>query len=245
MTADRDPAHPPRTPSRPRPIVAIDGPAGAGKSTVAREVARALGYVLVDTGALYRAVALAAHLRGTSRDDGAAIEALAMDLVAKRALTMQARAGQTPTLVLDGVVRTDELRTPDISQGASVVSRYPGVREALLDLQRSFGREGGVVLEGRDIGTVVFPDAEVKFFLTATDERRARRRHAELTDRGVASDFEDVLREVRERDERDAARDVAPMRAAEDAVVLDSSERTVAEVVAVICAAARQNERSG
>ncbi|MBL8682753.1 MAG: (d)CMP kinase [Myxococcales bacterium] len=234
------------TPSRarrPRPIVAIDGPAGAGKSTVAREVAVALGYVLVDTGALYRAIALGAHLRKTPRDDRHAIESLAEELVASGALEMHARAGQTPTLVLDGVARTDELRTPDISQGASVVSRYPGVRAALLELQRSFGRQGGVVLEGRDIGTVVFPDAEVKFFLTATDERRAHRRHAELVERGTESRFEDVLREVRERDERDAARDIAPMRAAEDAVVLDSSERTIAEVVAVICDAARQCER--
>lgn len=219
---------------RARPVVAIDGPAGAGKSTVAREVARALGYVLVDTGALYRAVALAAQLRGITRDDGAAVESLAHALVASERLAMVARAGETPVVTIDGVARTDELRTPDISQGASVVSRYPGVRAALLDLQRSFGRDGGVVLEGRDIGTVVFPDAEVKFFLTATDEERARRRHGELVERGDASSFESVLAEVRERDARDAARDVAPMRAAEDATLLDSSLLSIDEVVRII-----------
>jgi len=224
---------------RSRPVVAIDGPAGAGKSTVAREVARALGYVLVDTGALYRAVALAARLRGVDREDRARVEALSVELVRSGALAMKAVAGATPIVIVDGIDRTDELRTPDISQGASVVSRYPMVRESLLDLQRSFGRDGGVVLEGRDIGTVVFPDAEVKFFLTASDEERARRRHEELRERGDSSTFESVLAEVRERDARDAARDVAPMRAADDAVLLDSSKLTIAEVVAIITERAR------
>ena len=224
---------------RSRPVVAIDGPAGAGKSTVAREVARALGSVLVDTGALYRAVALAARLRGVDREDRARVEALSVELVRSGALAMKAVAGAAPIVIVDGIERTDELRTPDISQGASVVSRYPMVRESLLDLQRSFGRDGGVVLEGRDIGTVVFPDAEVKFFLTATDEERARRRHEELRERGDSSTFESVLAEVRERDARDAARDVAPMRAADDAVLLDSSKLTIAEVVAIITERAR------
>jgi cytidylate kinase len=224
---------------RSRPVVAIDGPAGAGKSTVAREVARALGYVLVDTGALYRAVALAARLRGVDREDRARVEALSVELVRSGALAMKAVVGATPIVIVDGIERTDELRTPDISQGASVVSRYPMVRESLLELQRSFGRDGGVVLEGRDIGTVVFPDAEVKFFLTASDEERARRRHEELRERGDSSTFESVLAEVRERDARDAARDVAPMRAADDAVLLDSSKLTIAEVVAIITERAR------
>ncbi|MFO0556548.1 MAG: (d)CMP kinase [Polyangiales bacterium] len=222
------------TTKRARPVVAIDGPAGAGKSTVAREVARSLGYVLVDTGALYRAVALAAHLRGIDREDRAKVEALCDELVRSGALEMRAGPGERPIVIVDGVERTDELRTPDISQGASVVSRYPRVRESLLDLQRSFGRDGGVVLEGRDIGTVVFPDAEVKFFLTATDEERARRRHEELRDRGDASSLESVLAEVRERDARDAARDVAPMRPADDARVLDSSTLSIADVVSII-----------
>lgn len=224
---------------RARPVVAIDGPAGAGKSTVAREVARALGYVLVDTGALYRAVALAAELRGISRDDRPSVERLARELVATGALEMRARAGETPVLSIDGVAQGESLRTPEISKGASVVSRYPGVRAALLELQRSFGRDGGVVLEGRDIGTVVFADAEVKFFLTATDEERARRRHAELRERGIDATFEAVLEEVRERDARDAERDIAPMRPADDAVQLDSSKLTVPEVVKIICEAVR------
>jgi cytidylate kinase len=224
---------------RPLPVVAIDGPAGAGKSTVAREVARQLGYVLVDTGALYRAVALAARERAIALDDRAKIESLARELVASGALTMTARAGETPLVTVDGRVRTDELRTPEISQGASVVSGHPGVREALLDLQRSFGREGGVVLEGRDIGTVVFADAEVKFFLTATDDERARRRHEELQSKGTDVSFARVLSDVRERDARDAERDVAPMRAADDAVLLDCSAMSVSEVVGVIAGRAR------
>lgn len=224
---------------RARPVVAIDGPAGAGKSTVAREVARSLGYVLVDTGALYRAVALAAQLRGVSRDDREAVENMCVALVGDGSLSMEAGAGAAPVVKIDAIPRADELRTPDISQGASVVSRYPRVREALLDLQRSFGRDGGVVLEGRDIGTVVFPDAEVKFFLTATDEERARRRHTELVERGDHSTFESVLAEVRERDARDAARDVAPMRPADDAILLDSSRLSIDEVVAIITERAR------
>jgi cytidylate kinase len=215
-------------------VVAIDGPAGAGKSTVAREVARELGYVLIDTGALYRAVALAARLRGIDRQDRAKVEALCEELVRSGALQMRVGEGERSVVLLDGVERTDELRTPDISQGASVVSRYPKVRESLLELQRSFGRDGGVVLEGRDIGTVVFPDAEVKFFLTANDEERARRRYRELRDRGDSSSFESVLAEVRERDARDAARDVAPMRPADDAQVLDSSTLSIADVVSTI-----------
>ncbi len=225
--------------ARPRPIVAIDGPAGAGKSTVARLVAQALGYVLIDTGALYRAVAFAALARGIPWDDRGRIESLCGELVSTGALSMRARAGETPVVSVDRVERGDELRAPEVSRGASVVSAHPGVRAALLDLQRSFGREGGVVLEGRDIGTVVFPDAEVKFFLTASDEERARRRYEELVQRGANVVLSEVLSEVRARDARDSARDVAPMRAAADARLLDCSSMSVAQVVEAIVSAAR------
>jgi cytidylate kinase len=224
---------------RPRPIVAIDGPAGAGKSTVARAVAETLGYVLIDTGALYRAVAFAARAREIPWDDRARVESLSRELVTHGALTLRARAGATPLVTVDGLERGDELRSPEVSRGASVVSAHPGVREALLALQRSFGREGGVVLEGRDIGTVVFPDAEVKFFLTASDEERARRRFEELRSRGASAVLSEVLAEVRARDARDSERDVAPMRAAADAALLDCSTMTVEQVVATIVDAAR------
>lgn len=230
--------------TRARPVVAIDGPAAAGKTTVARRVAAELGYVLVDTGAIYRAVAYAANQRGAAWNDRAGMEDLAGSLVSDNALTLEASAGDLPRLVLDGNELTDELRTPELSMGASTVSAYPGVRSALLELQRRFGARGGVVLEGRDIGTVVFPDAEVKIFLTATDEDRAERRFRELEARGVATTREKTLAEVRARDRQDSERVVAPLRAADDAVRIDSSRLTVDEVVAAVVTRARSAEHS-
>jgi cytidylate kinase len=225
--------------SRVRPVVAIDGPAGAGKTTVARRVARELGYVLVDTGAIYRAVAFAAKKRGVSFEDRGAVETLAHALVDQGSLTLEASAGGVPRMMLDGAELGDEIRTPELSMGASTVSAHPGVRAALLDLQRKFGANGGVVLEGRDIGTVVFPDAEVKVFLTATDEDRAMRRFRELQEKGVEASLEKTLEEVRVRDRQDSERAVAPLRAADDAVRIDSSRLSVDEVVGTIVSRAR------
>ncbi|HEY8090321.1 MAG TPA: (d)CMP kinase, partial [Polyangiaceae bacterium] len=159
-----------------RPIIAIDGPAGAGKSTVARRLADVLGFVLVDTGATYRAVALAAKRRGIAWDDAEAVGALAREVVARHGLAFERSAERGVRVLLDGEDVSDAIREPDMGMGASTVSTHRAVREALLDLQRQAGHSGGVVLEGRDIGTVVFPDAEVKFFLTARAEVRARRR---------------------------------------------------------------------
>lgn len=218
---------------RARPVVAIDGPAGAGKSTVARAVARALDFTLVDTGSLYRAVALLAKERGVAFDDVAAVERVAREAVASGALRLAA-SGHDTRVMVHGEDPGERIRTPELSMGASVVSAHPGVREALLDAQRQFGRDGAVVLEGRDIGTVVFPDAEVKVFLSARPEVRARRRYEELAVKGVAVDFDATLAEVVRRDAQDARRSIAPLRIADDAWVLDSSEMTPDEVVAAI-----------
>lgn len=206
-----------------RIVVTIDGPAGAGKSTVAKLLARRLGYRLLDTGAIYRAVALAAQRRGTPWNDADACAQVARDLDIRFDFV-----GEKNHVFLAGEDVSAAIRTPENSQGASQVSAHPAVRAALLELQRRLGAGGGVVVEGRDTGTVVFPHADAKFFLTATEDERARRRVAEL---GPAADYEQTLREIRERDQRDASRDVAPMRPAEDAVLVDSSTQTIEQVV--------------
>ena len=221
---------------REKPVVAIDGPAGSGKSTASRMLADRLGYVLVDTGALYRGVALAAKERRVSWDDADALGALTRSLDVR----FEPGEGGKSRLFLDGADRSDEIRTPEISQGASKVSAHGPVREALLGLQRKLGENGGVVLEGRDIGTVVFPDAEVKVFLTASPEVRARRRVGDLGVRGIRVDYGETLAEIRERDERDSTRPIAPLRPADDATVLDTSDLELDEVVDRLERIARQ-----
>jgi cytidylate kinase len=215
--------------SRLRPVVAIDGPAGAGKSTVSRRVAETLGYLLLDTGALYRCVALAAARAGLS--DDAEIGNLAGQLAARAAIGFRSLPGGGQAVMLDDEDVSSAIRTAEISQGASRVSAIPSVRAALLDMQRAVGKQGGVVVEGRDIGSVVFPDAETKFFLTASSDERARRRHEELLERSGQSDLQTVKREVEERDRRDSSRAVAPLTQAEDAVLIDSTGLGIDEVV--------------
>jgi CMP/dCMP kinase len=227
--------------SAPRPvIVAIDGPAGAGKSTAARRLAARLGYAMVDTGAIYRAVALAARRRGIAFDDDAALAALLPSLVIGFEPPPPGREDGGQLVLLGGEDVSAEIRTPPISLGASAVSARPVVRDALLELQRRLATapsHRGAVLEGRDIGTVVFPDADVKFFLTATPEERARRRHAELASKGAAPRFEEVLADQVRRDRDDSERPVAPLRPAADAILLDTSGLGLAEVVSALAKA--------
>jgi cytidylate kinase len=207
------------------PIVAIDGPAGAGKSTVARQLARRLGFSMIDTGAIYRAVALAARRAEIPWDDDDGLRKL---LDAGLGLVFR-----EDRVLLKGRDVTEALRTPEITRGASVVSARPVVREKLLGLQRELGLEAprGAVLEGRDIGTVVFPDAQVKFFLTASDEARAQRRHSELAEKGLHVPLEDVLADQRQRDKDDTERTIAPLKPAPDAIVIDTTGLDLAEVV--------------
>lgn len=210
-----------------RLVIAIDGPAGAGKSTAARRLAEALGYVLVDTGALYRGVALAAREAGVHWDDGAALGPFALSL----ALEFNRGPDGTMMLSINGRDRSGEIRTPEISMGASDVSKHAEVRAALLELQRRLGQTGGVVLEGRDIGTVVFPNADLKVYLTASDEARATRRMLELESRGTPTTLEDTLREIRARDHQDSSREVAPLKPASDSVLLDTTGMDLETVV--------------
>jgi cytidylate kinase len=229
--------------TRSKAVVAIDGPAGAGKTSVAKLLAQALGYPLVGTGAMYRAVALAAEELGISWDDEPRVGAMAVELAKLGALRLEPSplGGQRVWLHSQDV--THALGTERIGGGASRVSQFAGVRVALLELQRRAGRDGGVVLEGRDIGTVVFPDAEAKFFLTATAEVRALRRYQELAVRGIPCDLASIQAEVAERDQRDATRAVAPLEPAPDAMVVDSSSLTVDEVAKVMLGRVREVER--
>ena len=219
-------------------VVTIDGPAGAGKSTVAKRLARALGYRLLDTGAMYRAVALLAQRQGVSWDEIDALTRIACELDISFAFD-----GDENRVRVAGEDVTAAIREPAISYGASRVSAVPPVRAALLDLQRRLGAEGGVVVEGRDTGTVVFPGADAKFFLTASDEVRARRRHEELTQSGQEASYEGTLEDMRARDQRDSSRAVAPLAKAEDAVLVDSSTLPLDAVIDTILVEVRRRER--
>lgn len=227
---------------RSRPVVAIDGPAGAGKSTVSRQVAQELDYLLLDTGAIYRLVALAAIRSGIDSHDETQLAELAAGLADTRGLGLHGPPGDTRAL-LRGEDVSQAIRTQSVAAVASQVSTLAKVRAALLPLQRSFGEPGGVVAEGRDMGTVVFPDAEAKFFLTASPDVRAQRRHRELLGRGESADLEQVQREVAERDERDSQRLVAPLRCAADAALIDASSLEVREVVGRIVERVRMVEQ--
>ena len=206
--------------------VAIDGPAGVGKSTTARALAARLGYSYLDTGAMYRVVAVLARRCGFDLDDEAALASLAADL----SFCFPFIDGEQH-VVADGEDLSAPIRTPQASMDASLVSRLPAVREALVATQRRLASAGGVVMEGRDIGTVVMPTAEVKVFLDADPRVRARRRLGDLETRGQSADLDDVLEDIRQRDHQDRTRAVSPLRPADDAIELDSGPLTPEEVV--------------
>jgi CMP/dCMP kinase len=213
--------------ARARPVVAIDGPVGSGKTTVAKLVAQTLGYVFADTGALYRCLALLAREQGVGEGEAARLGAIAAAMIVRFE-----DAGSRQRVWLGEREVTDAIRLPAISQLASKVSVHPPVRAALLEIQRRMGKDGGVVMEGRDIGTVVFPDAEVKTFLVAPAEVRARRRFEELSAKGVPVDEAQTLAEVRERDRRDEQRALAPLKPARDAILIETAPLSVEGVAA-------------
>lgn len=210
-------------------IIAIDGPSGAGKSTIARLLAERLGYLQIDTGAMYRAAALLLHRAGVDLGDLAAVERFCRDLDIRLEL-----ASGRQVVHANGDDVTDQIRTPEMSLLTSRTSALKPVRDAMMKSQQQMGSRGGVVLEGRDIGTVVFPDAEVKFFLSASVEERARRRCEELTAKGEPVTLADTIADVARRDRQDSERDLAPLRQAEDAILIDSSRLSIDEVLTMM-----------
>lgn len=213
-------------------IIAIDGPAGAGKSTIARALASALGFVYIDTGAMYRAVALSAVRSSGDLSDESGMTSCAQ--------TCTIELLQDSRVMLNGEDVSEAIRTPEIAQAASKVSALPGVRRAMVALQRHLAQTNSVVMEGRDIGTVVFPDAQVKIFLDASPEVRAMRRVREMRQKGIEADPEIIAAEIRERDQRDSSRTEAPLTLAEGAEYVDTSGMTAQEVVAAILRLVRE-----
>jgi len=212
--------------------IAIDGPAGAGKSTIAKRIARELGFVYVDTGAIYRTVGYYIWLCGIGGRDGDGVARLIDDVNVR----IEYPGDGVQHMFLNGKDITDEIRTPEISSYASQVSAHKCVRDYLLETQRDLARSHNVVMDGRDIGTVVLPNADVKIFLTASPEVRAKRRHLELQEKGCKDSYEKVLADMKQRDLQDSTRAIAPLKQARDAVLLDTSDMTLEESVAAMLA---------
>lgn len=210
--------------------IAIDGPAGAGKSTMAKQLAKQLGYLYVDTGAIYRTVGYHMSLMGIGPKDSDGIRRCIDDV----AIDIRYGEDGLQHMILNGVDVTDRIRTPEMSAMASGVAAQPCVRSFLLDMQRDFAKTHNIVMDGRDIGTVVLPDADVKIYLTASAEVRAKRRYDELIAKGEKVRFEDVLSDMKQRDWQDMHREIAPLKQAEDAVVLDTSDLNIEESIAAM-----------
>ncbi|HHY37148.1 MAG TPA: (d)CMP kinase [Firmicutes bacterium] len=212
-------------------VIAIDGPAGAGKSTIARLVAARLGLRYIDTGAMYRALTLKALRSGVDCDDAAGL----IELLARSKFEFPvASSPENQAILLDGEDVSAQIRLPEVSQKVSRVAMVPQVRRELVRSQRELAAQGGIVMDGRDIGTVVLPEADIKIFLTASLEERARRRFLELQQKGIPATLDEVKREIAARDKLDAEREVSPLQAAPDAVIIDTTALTPAEVVAQI-----------
>ena len=210
--------------------IAIDGPAGAGKSTIAKRLAKELGYYYVDTGAIYRTVAYFMDLLGVSPKDVDGVSRYIDELT----IEIEYDEAGLQHMIMNGMDVTGDIRTPDISQKASLVSAHAVVRDMLLDMQRDVARKHNVIMDGRDIGTVVLPRADVKIYLTASAEVRAQRRYLELQTKGGKDSYEKVLAEIKQRDYQDTTREIAPLKQAKDAVLVDSSELDIDGVVAAI-----------
>ena len=211
--------------------IAIDGPSGAGKSSLARRAAAALGFIYVDTGAIYRTVGLACHRAGVSCKDAAAVETV----LPRLNIQMRYNDAGEQRMYLDEEDVSSRIRMPEISLCASDVSTLPAVRSYLLDMQRRMAKNNNVIMDGRDIGTVVLPDADLKIFMTASSAARAQRRLLELQGKGVKANFEDVFRDIEYRDQQDSTRAAAPLRAAEDAVILDTTNLNLEESYRLLC----------
>lgn len=210
--------------------IAVDGPSGAGKSTLAKLLAQRLGFLYVDTGAIYRTLGLYALRQGADCADEAAVTAL----LGRVEIDLKHGGDGLQHMYLNGEDVTAEIRRPQVSKCASQVSAIPAVRAFLMDMQRELARRQDVIMDGRDIGTVVLPGADIKIFLTASSEDRARRRHEELQQRGMPCDYETVLRDIRERDENDSTRAAAPLRQAEDALLVDTTGNSLEESFEVL-----------
>lgn len=211
--------------------IAIDGPSGAGKSTISRKAAEKFGFIYVDTGAIYRTIGLATKIRGVSLDDTAAV----IELLPTLEIELKYNDAGEQHMYLDGNDVSRDIRLPEVSILASKVSAIPAVREFLIDMQRGMAEKYDVIMDGRDIGTVILPNADLKIFLTADVRDRARRRYEELRAKGMEKPFDEVLAEMEKRDEQDTQRAAAPLKAADDAVLLDTSGNTLEESIDEVC----------
>lgn len=215
--------------------IAIDGPAGAGKSSAAKLAAKELGFIYIDTGALYRSIGVAALRKGYDTTDSEKVNSILPDIT----LSLKFINGEQRVILNDEDVSTD-IRLPEASMAASNVSAIPEVRAFLLDMQKRFAKENNCLMDGRDIGTVILPDAQLKIFLTASPEKRAERRYKELIEKGTPKDYKELLEEIIQRDYNDSHRAVAPLKPADDAYILDSSEMSLQEVVEKIVSLAKE-----